>query len=129
MFAKAQIAKLSAEDQELLARLELSKARQRQELLAQARGLDWRSRYFPLFNLAVFIIAAVFYSFDFFHLKQNQIFLLLVVGAIFINALHFHNARVNRRLDALLELLELDRKLQNSGDGSKDEKPAEVAPE
>ncbi len=129
MIAKARIAKLSVEDQELLARLELSKTRQRQLLLQQARGRDWRSRYFTLFIFTISLVAFELYSFDVFHSKQNPLDFFLVVGAIAIYALHSNNARVNRRLDALLELLEMDRKLQNGVAVSKDEKPADVAPE
>jgi len=47
MFTKAQIAKLPVEQQEMLAQIELSKARRREQLLEKARGLD-RSRYLPL---------------------------------------------------------------------------------
>jgi hypothetical protein len=121
MITKAQIAKLSAEDQQLLANLELSKALRRQLLLDQARGLDWRSRYFPISVIIVFLICVVFYYFNFFHLQARPYILYLPIGMGLIFSLVFHITRTNRRLDALLELLDFDRHNQADSHNPKDE--------
>ncbi len=105
MITKAQIAKLPVEQQEVLAQIELSKTRCRQKLLEQARGLDWRSRYWPLCFFAAFMGFIAFYYFDFLHIQEKP-----------------HITRTNRRLDALLELLDFDRQNQKDSDISKDEK-------
>src|SRR6266481_1828311 len=103
MFTKAQIAKLSVEDQEFLARIELSKTRQRQKLLELARGLDWRSRYWPL---------------DFLRVQEKPSLLIFFAGVMVMNGLAFHIGRVNRRLDALVELLDFDHKNQGDSNNS-----------
>src|ERR1035437_2357795 len=113
MFTKDQIAKLSTEDREILAKLELGKAQRRQLLLKQARGLDWRSRYFPLYIFSIFLIFIVFYYFDSFHLQEKPDVLYLLAGMMFVSGLIFHITRTNRRLDVLLELLDDEGKLQS----------------
>jgi hypothetical protein len=49
MFTKAEVAKMSDEQQEAWAKIELSKLRQRQQLIEVVRGRDWRSRCIPIF--------------------------------------------------------------------------------
>ena len=114
MLTKDQIAQLSVEDQEMLAKMELGKGRQRQFLLEQARGLDRHSRYWPLYFFAVFIIFIAFYYFNFFHVQEKPAILYLFAGIGFVNGLIFHITRSNRRLDALVELLDEEGKLQNN---------------
>jgi amino acid transporter len=121
MFSKAQIAKLSVENQELLAEMELSKTRRREKLLERARGLDWRSRYWPLSVFAIFIILVAFYHFGPANEKVKMDLLYFFAGMTLVNVLIFHIVRSNRRLDALLELLEMDHKLQDDVGFSKDE--------
>jgi len=121
MLTKTQIAKLSVEDQELLAKLELSKTRQREQLLKEARGLDWRSRYFPLYVFAVVIILAVLYYFDTSYFQRNPVTLYFLAAMFVVAVDRFHIQRLNRRLDALLELLDFDHKSQNDSNSSKDE--------
>src|SRR6266481_7444986 len=118
MFTKAQIAKLSVEDQEFLARIELSKTRQRQKLLELARGLDWRSRYWPLYFFAAFMGFIVFYYFDFLRVQEKPSLLIFFAGVMVMNGLAFHIGRVNRRLDALVELLDFDHKNQGDSNNS-----------
>ena len=122
MITKAQIAKLSVEDQELLARLELSKTRQREQLLKEARGLDWRSRYFPLYIFVVVIILTALYYFDTSYFQKNPITVYFLAGMFVVAVNRFHIQRLNRRLDALLELLDFDHKNQADSLNSKDEK-------
>ncbi|HZF01403.1 MAG TPA: hypothetical protein VE344_05845 [Methylomirabilota bacterium] len=120
MFTKAQIAKLPVEQQEMLAQIELSKTRRREQLLEKARGLDWRSRYWPLYPFAIFMIFVALYYFNSFHLQEKPSVLYLIVGMMFVNGLIFHITRTNRRLDALVELLDFDHKNQGDSNNSKD---------
>jgi hypothetical protein len=121
MFTKAEVAKMSVEQQEILAQIELSKTRHRQKLLEQARGLDWRARYWPLSFFAVFMIFIAFYYFNFFRVQEKPDILYFFAGMSLVNGFIFHITRTNRRLDALLELLDFDHKNQNDNN-SKDEK-------
>ena len=119
MWTKAEIAKLTVEQQEVLARFELSIARQRQKLLEQARGLDWRSRYWPIYSFAAFMILIAFYYFDFLHFQEKPSLVIFFASLMFVNGLIFHIARTNRRLDALLELQDFDRQHQDGNDSEK----------
>ena len=112
MLTKTQIAKLPVEDQELLANLELSKTRRRQILLEQARGLDWRSRYFPLYVAAALMILVALYYFDPPYFQKNPVTVYFLAAMFVIAVDRFHIQRLNRRLDALLELLDFDHKNQ-----------------
>ena len=112
MLTKAEIGKLSVEQQEILAQMELRKARQRQTLLELARGHDWRSRYFPFYIFGVFLVFVTLYYFNFFHAQEQPAILYLPIGMVFVFSLVFHVTRTNRRLDALLELLDFDREEQ-----------------
>jgi hypothetical protein len=123
MFTKAEVAKLPVEQQEILAQLELSKARQRQQLLKEAHGLDWRSRCFPIYILTLCLILIAFYYLAPVREEVKMYALYVLAGLMFVNCvIYMHTARIDRRLDALLKLLEMEYKLQNSGDISKDEK-------
>jgi len=121
MFTKAEVSKMSVEQQEILAQIELSKTRRRQKLLELARGLDWRSRYFPLNILAVFIILLAFYYFLPSRLQNSEV-IYLPAGMMCGGVLVFYITRLNRRVDALLELLDFDRQNQDDGNKSKAEK-------
>jgi hypothetical protein len=121
MFTKAEVAKLPVEQQEILAQIKLSKTRRRQKLLEQARGLDWRSRFWPLYFFVVFMAFGAFYYFNFFRVQEKPAILYLFAGIGFVNGLIFQISRLDRRVTALLELLDFDR--QNRDDNnSKDEK-------
>jgi len=122
MFTKAEVAKMSVEQQEILAQIELSKARRRQNLLDLARGRDWQSRYFPLYIFAIFLIFITLYCFDCFHVQEKPLILYLPLGMGFVFSLIFYMTRTDRRLDALLELLDVDHRNQEDGNISKDEK-------
>src|SRR5471032_3011900 len=113
MLTKAQIVKLPVEQQELLAQIELSKTRRRQKLLELARGLDWRSRYWALYFFAVFLAFGAFYYFNFFRVQEKPAILYLFAGMAFVNGLFIQISRLDRRVTALLELLDFDRQNQN----------------
>src|SRR5476649_2054720 len=108
MFTKAQIAKLSAEDQELLANLELSKTRQRQKLLEQARGRsDWRS---DLMSICSCVLAGCLFFYSLYSLycgdNEGKRYSLRVVEGIFYGfafvclLISISSARIGRRLNA-----------------------------
>jgi hypothetical protein len=121
MLTKDQVAKLSAEDQEILAKIELGKGRRRQLLLQRARGLDRQSRYFPLYIFAMFMVFITLYYFNIFQFQHKPAAFLILAGVIVFNLFVFYIGRANRRLDALVELLEEEGKLQNGGEPSKTE--------
>ena len=108
MLTKAEVGKLSVEQQETLAQLELRQAQRRQKLLEQARGLDWRSRYFPLYISGIFLVFISAYYFNFFRCQEQPSIFYFPAGMVVVFTLVFHITRTNRRLDALLELLNLE---------------------
>ena len=123
MLTTAEIIKLPVEQQEMMAKMELSRTQRRQKLLAQARGLD-RARFFPVLMFVSFLMLLAFYYFvsvsraD----ETTKIYsLCIVTGISFVNLMIGLHARLNRRLDALLELLDEDNKLQSDGHQSKAE--------
>ena len=109
MLTKAEVGKLSVEQQETLAQLELRQAQRRQKLLEQARGLDWRSRYFPFYLSGIFLVFISAYHFNFFRCRETPDLFYLAASFGLVFTLVFHITRTNRRLDALLELLNLER--------------------
>ena len=102
--------------------MELRKTQQRLKLLEQARGLDWRSRYFPLCIFAVFFILIALFYFNFFHIQEKPAILFLPTGVALVFTLFFYLSRTNRRLDALLELLDFDQPQPENRSRSNDEK-------
>jgi hypothetical protein len=121
MFTKAEIAKLPVEQQEVLAQIELSKIKQRQQLLEQIRGYPPTWRY--IFAAILFLGILVCYLFldlkTHFHLAYA---LYTLIGLSFVNTVVLmHTTRINQRLDALVKLFEMDHKFQERSDISKDE--------
>jgi len=51
-------------------KMEFQKARHRQKLLDQAHG-DWRSCYFQLFFLGLFVAMGMLYAFNAFHCQDS----------------------------------------------------------
>jgi hypothetical protein len=121
MLTKTAIGNLSVEQQELLAQMECRKTQRRLKLLEQARGLDWRSRYFPIYAFFVFLVFVTAYYFNFLHLQEKSLVAFLPLGVVPVFALFAHNSRTNRRLDALLELLDFDREQPQTHGNAKDE--------
>lgn len=122
MLTKAEIGKLSVEQQKILAQMELRKTQQRLKLLEQARGLDRRSRFFPVYIFAVFFILIALFYFNFFHIQEKPAILFLPTGVPLVFMLFFYLSRTNRRLDALLELLDFDQPQPENRSRSNDEK-------
>jgi hypothetical protein len=123
MWTKAEVAKLTVEQQEVLARFELSKLRQREQLIEVVRGRDWRSRCVPIFIWIPCLILFVMESCNIFDSKEMTYVIYVSFGLVFFSTLLCTiNARNNQRLNALLELLDLDHKNQSDNLNSKDEK-------
>jgi len=127
MLTKAEIARLPAEDQETLAQLELSKVQQRQQLLKEVlgHGDSWHSYLGPILVMIFCTSAFIFLTFQ--EEKENGklgFFLTCAVLGltVLISAIQAHTDRINRRLDALLKLLEMDHKLQNEDEGTNEKK-------
>ena len=125
MFTKAEIEKLSIEQREVLAKFEFSDAQRRLKLLKQARGCHggWLRNF--LFNNVIvwtFWLAVVGGGFLVAHLDPTKRLpaICILCGLALANLLiGIHTARLNGRLDALLELLDFDRHHQKDNDGSK----------
>jgi len=97
-----QIRQLTPEQQETIGTLEARRIKKRQQLLEYARG--YRGK---VVVPAVFVVAALgFYYF------RAPTPILVAVGVVgFWTLIHFHVTGINRRLDALMELLESDKKI------------------
>jgi hypothetical protein len=122
MWTKAEMDKLTVEQQDVVARFELSIARQREQLLKEARGDSNRRNVLEGISFAV-----LGYGFFvlFFHASQKgEMYVWYACsGLLLVNALlYIHTARVHRRLDALLKLLDFDRKSKDDSNNSKTEK-------
>jgi hypothetical protein len=96
---KKQILQLTPEQQETLANLEIQHARQQQAHLERARRYTGQL-WVPPLVLAGLCLAPVFM----FQRWFPSCIILLVVSLWFL--IQFHAAGVNRRLDALLEVME-----------------------
>jgi hypothetical protein len=100
---KDQIQRLTPEQQEMLATIEVQKTQKREQLLVRARryrGQQW----IPVLVLCILYFVPIF-TFEKF-LPYCIIFLAMSLWFL----IQFHAAGVNRRLDALMELLESDKK-------------------
>jgi hypothetical protein len=123
MWTKTEVAKLTVEQQEVLARFELSKLRQRQQLIEVVRGRDWRSRCIPIIIWIPCLVILVLEFCNFFVPKKILYVNYALNGFIlFCSLICVLNARINQRLDALVKLLDLDHKDQTDSNNSKAEK-------
>ena len=109
MFTKDLVGKLSPEQQEMLAQMEFRKGQRRLKLVELARGCDWRTRYFPLYTFAIFLIFITFYYFNCFQVQTRPAIVFPPLGMMLVFSVFAHIGFTNRRLDALLELMDLDR--------------------
>jgi hypothetical protein len=112
MLSKEIVEKLPVEQQEVLAQLEVCKGQHRQKLLDEARGRDWRSRWFPLYIFGIFLLFLALYYFGFLDLQKKPAILFMPLGMVVIFTFVGFIAQTDRRLNALAELLELDREKQ-----------------
>ena len=103
---KDQIAKLPKEQQEAVARLVLDESRQRRSILAKAKGY-WGRRLVPIL---LWISASIVWI-----LTQNLIVALLLFTLGVWILVQFHAAGLNRRMDALLLLMDLNRPSKGNG--------------
>ena len=127
MFTKAEVAKMSPEQQEILAQIELSKFRQRQQLIEVVRGRDWLSRCVPIFIWTPFLILLAMELCNVFNSKQMTYVIYASFGlTLFSSLICGLNARINQRLNALLKLLDFDHKNQDDSANSKNEKPVDA---
>jgi hypothetical protein len=123
MWTKAEVAKLAVEQQEVLAQFELSKLRQRQQLVKVVRGRDWRSRCIPIIIWIPCLIILILQVCNFFNSKEMPYVIYALNGSIlFCTLICVLNARMNQRMDALLELLDFDHKNHGDSHNSKDDK-------
>ena len=100
---KDQIQRLTPQQQEMLANVEVQQTQKRQQLLVRARryrGQQW----LPALVLCILCFVPIF-TFEKF-LPFCIIFLAMSLWYL----IQFHAAGVNRRIDALMELLESDKK-------------------
>ncbi|HEY5345732.1 MAG TPA: hypothetical protein VIK62_05250 [Verrucomicrobiae bacterium] len=114
MLTKEQIAKLSVEDQEMLAKLELAKFQKHQLLLKQARGMNksWRV-IFAMTSAMILTFAGIYFVLEIRkHSPPNLMLAMLGVVILNFTALSY-TFGINQRLDALVELLDEDGKLEN----------------
>ncbi len=120
MLTKDQIAKLPIEDQEALATIELGRARRRQLLLQQARGLNksWRIIFA---KLSALLLAFVSFYFVLEIIKATPSNLMFaVLGVTIVNFIILsYTVGINQRIDALVELLDEDGKLEKLTEQSK----------
>jgi hypothetical protein len=122
MWTKTEMDKLTVEQQEVVARFELSLARQREQLLKEVRGGgSWRS---ALEGISIAVLGYGFFVLFFHASQKGEMYVWYACsGLLVVNALIFvHTARVHHRIDALLKLLDLDHKNQDDRNNSETQK-------
>jgi hypothetical protein len=100
---KDQIRQLTPEQQETLASIEVQRVKKREQLLRQARhyrGQQW---------LPALALIPLYFIPTFTSQKWPPSNIALILSLILWSLIQFHAAGVNRRLDALMELLESDK--------------------
>jgi hypothetical protein len=118
VLTKEQIQGLAPEKQEVVASLTLAEAKRRALLLETAkrhRGKTW----IPLLELFVLMLA--FFVWHGWTIPENDQLVLLAVIVVVSGTAQWQVTAVNRRLDALMELLETDlqsRKAEPSAGGN-----------
>jgi hypothetical protein len=101
MLTKDQIEKLTPEQQAAIAKVEAQRLRTREELLRRTRLYRGFHAVPTFFVLAAFVIMV----------RDSTKTILLPFCIIGLGTvIHFHAAGVNRRIDALLRLLDADLK-------------------
>ena len=101
---KDQIQRLTPEQQEMLANVEVQQTQKRQQLLVRARryrGQQW---------LPALALVPLYFISTFTTQKWPPSIVALILSLILWFVIQFHAAGVNRRLDALMDLLESDKK-------------------
>jgi hypothetical protein len=132
MLTKSEIGKLPVEQQEILAQLELGKARRREKLLEQARG-KWFA--VDLMKICSCVLTGGVFFFLLYQLNHKDsegkrfglhVVCTTLIGLSFVLSIIAVSVdRMGRRFNALLELLEFDRKNLNGFSNSNKEKIGE----
>ena len=97
---KDQIANLPAEQKEMIARVVLDESRNRRSTLAKAKGY-WGMRLVPIL---LWICATLVWMW-----KRDLGTALPIFSLGLLILIQFHVAGINRRIDAVLSLMDLDR--------------------
>ena len=100
---KEQIQQLTSEQQETLASIEIQHTQKRQRLLERARRYR-AQQWLPV------LVLIILYFIPIFALEKFLPFCIICLAVSLWFLIQFHAAGVNRRLDALMELLEADKK-------------------
>ena len=103
---KDQIQHLKPDQQEMLAAIQVQRIKKRDELLEQARhyrGQQW----LPALGLVVLFLLPVF------TFERFLPWCVIILVAVLWGLIQFHATGVNRRLDALIELMEADKKKED----------------
>jgi len=103
ILSKKQIRNMAPEQQELVGSLLAQRMRERQRLLEQARrynGMRWGSACLGAAAIGLAVYAA----------GKDQIRLLSLCVIALVMFVQFHAIGLNRRLDALMKLMETDLK-------------------
>jgi CHASE2 domain-containing sensor protein len=111
---KEQIQNLTPEQQEALASFTLSEAKRRTLLLVKTRHHGWQTW------IASLMPAVLVSAFLFWHgwtIPESDRLVLLAVIAITSGTAQWQVTAMNRRLNALIELLETDLRRQKATDG------------
>jgi len=118
MFNKAEISKLSVEHQDIVAKIEFNKLDRRRRLWEQAHGRGfWRKHVVGIVCTMVSVVCAGLFM----YLSRSEPWLAYPLGvAAILSLIGLESARVDSRLDALLELMDLDREKKNSPDRPED---------
>ena len=109
-----QIRQLTLEQQETLASIVVQDAEKRQRLLKKAGpyfGKAWFHGLVPG-AIMVFTLAPGFFTNQIYHALAVTLSIMCPAGILFI-LITYHAVRINRRLDALIELLGADKKTEN----------------
>ena len=115
--SKHQVQNLTPEQQHVLAEVELARLRRRERLLRQAR--TYRGRRWLSLVFFIFAVWLAFVSVDF----PYMVVAISILAVVFV-LLHLHTAGINQRLDALMDLLDVDRKNANEEESSHEDKAA-----
>ena len=105
---KEQIQQLTPEQQDTLGSIVIERAKARERLLKQVghyRAISW----LPALVIFVVYLAPMLIT----NPKYGQVSIICVGMSLWF-LIQFHAAGVNRRLDALIELLEADKKKDNN---------------
>jgi hypothetical protein len=103
---KDQIEQLTLEQREALALSEFQRADKRKRLLKDAGSKQGWLSSFPSLVRSVVFVTQILALITFNTSQKVFMWIIFFITMILIELIEFHERRVNRRLDALLELME-----------------------